>query len=225
MLLTLSGVLDDTHIEEARALIASLSWRDGAETAGSTARAVKHNLQADLTSRTGTQVRQLLKGRIERNLVLRAAAQPRQFSKLIISRTDSGGGYGHHVDNPFMGAGEYRLRTDLSFTLFLSDPADYEGGELEIELAGMTQSVKLPAGDLVLYPSTSLHRVAPVSSGSRLVCVGWIESSVPDAAVREIIFDLENLRSSLAGKLDLQSPEMLVLSKSISNLTRRFGQS
>ena len=89
----------------------------------------------------------------------------------------------------------------------------------------MTQTVKLPAGDLVLYPSTSLHRVVPVTSGTRLVCVGWIESGVSDAAVREIVFDLENLKSSLSGKLDMQSPEMLVLSKSISNLVRRFGQS
>jgi len=225
MLLTLSGVLSPTDLEEARSLIGTLGWRDGAETAGGTARAVKRNQQADLTSRTGAQLRQLLKPKLERHPVIRAAAQPRQFSKLIISRTGEGGGYGHHVDNPFMGAGESRLRTDFSFTLFLSDPDTYDGGELEIELAGMTQSVKLPAGDLVLYPSTTLHRVAPVSDGARLACVGWIESSVPDAAVREILFDLENLRSSLAGRLDLQSPEMLVLSKSISNLTRRFGQS
>lgn len=225
MLLTLSNVLDATDLDEVGALIASLSWRDGVETAGGMARAVKRNQQADLSSRTGAQARQLLKTKVECHPVLRAAAQPRQFSKLIVSRTEAGGGYGHHVDNPFMGAGESRLRTDFSFTLFLSEPDDYEGGELEIELAGMTQSVKLPAGDLVLYPSTSLHRVAPVVSGKRLVCVGWIESSVPDAAVREIIFDLENLRTSLAGKVDLQSPEMLVLSKSISNLVRRFGNS
>jgi len=225
MLLTLSNVLDETDITDARDLVATLGWRDGAETAGGMARAVKRNQQADLTSRTGAQVRQLLKAKVERHPVLRAAAQPRQFSKLIISRTAEGGGYGHHVDNPFMGAGESRLRTDLSFTLFLSDPDSYEGGELEIELAGMTQTVKLPAGDLVLYPSTSLHRVVPVTSGTRLVCVGWIESGVSDAAVREIVFDLENLKSSLSGKLDMQSPEMLVLSKSISNLVRRFGQS
>ena len=225
MLLTLSNVLDEADLRDVRDLVATLGWRDGAETAGGMARAVKRNQQADLTSRTGAQVRQLLKAKVERHPVLRAAAQPRQFSKLIVSRTEEGGGYGHHVDNPFMGAGESRLRTDFSFTLFLSDPGDYEGGELEIDLAGMTQSIKLDAGDMVLYPSTSLHRVAPVTSGKRLVCVGWIESSVPDAAGREIIFDLENLRSSLSGRLDLQSPEMLVLSKSISNLVRRFGQS
>lgn len=225
MLLTLSDVLDREELDETLKLIGGLGWRDGAESAGGTARAVKHNQQADLTSRLGTQVQHKLKARVECHPVLRAAAQPRQFSKLIVSRTEAGGGYGHHVDNPFMPVGTSRLRTDFSFTLFLSEPDTYEGGELEIELAGMTQSVKLPAGSLVLYPSTTLHRVAPVTSGTRLACVGWIESAIPDVAVREILFDLENLRSSLAGKLDLQSPEMLVLSKSISNLTRRFGQS
>lgn len=225
MLLTLSGLLPPRDLAEVRELAATLGWRDGAETAGQVARAVKRNQQADLSSRTGKELREKLKEKIQRHPVLRAAVQPRHFSKLIVSRTETGGGYGFHVDNAFMGAGEHRLRTDVSYTLFLSDPESYEGGELDIELAGMTQSVKLPAGDLVLYPSTSLHRVAPVTSGTRLVCVGWIESGVPDAAVREILFDLENLRSSLAGTLDLQSAEMLILSKSISNLLRRFGQS
>jgi PKHD-type hydroxylase len=124
MLLTLSNVLDEADLRDVRDLVATLGWRDGAETAGGMARAVKRNQQADLTSRTGAQVRQLLKAKVERHPVLRAAAQPRQFSKLIVSRTEEGGGYGHHVDNPFMGAGESRLRTDFSFTLFLSDPGD-----------------------------------------------------------------------------------------------------
>jgi PKHD-type hydroxylase len=143
---------------------------------------------------------------------------------LLVSRTQAGGGYGLHVDNPFMGEGSARLRTDLSFTLFLSDPGNYEGGELEIETAGFTQSLKLPAGDLVLYPSTSLHRVADVRSGTRLVCVGWIESLVPDAGERELLFDLENLKATLAQSHAPQSPEMLTLSKTISNLLRKFSR-
>ncbi|KCZ53979.1 hypothetical protein HY29_02610 [Hyphomonas beringensis] len=225
MLLTLSGILNASDLEDTRDLIATLGWRDGAETAGGMARAVKRNQQADLTSRTGKQLREQLKDKIERHPVLRAATQPRRFSKQMISKTENGGGYGFHVDNAFMGAGDSRIRTDMSYTLFLSEPDTYEGGELQVELAGMTQSVKLPAGDMVLYPSTSLHRVAPVTSGTRLVCIGWIESSVRDEAVREVLFDLENLRSGMAKKMDLQSPELLVLSKTISNLLRQFGQS
>lgn len=224
MLLTISGVLDAAAVSEALDLIPSLTWKDGAETAGATARAVKRNEQADLSSRSGGALRDRLKAAIESHPVLKAAAQPRRFSNLLVSRTQAGGGYGLHVDNPFMGEGSARLRTDLSFTLFLSEPGTYEGGELEIETAGFTQSLKLPAGDLVLYPSTSLHRVADVRSGTRLVCVGWIESLVPDAGERELLFDLENLKATLARSHALQSPEMLTLSKTISNLLRKFSR-
>ena len=224
MLLTISGVLDAAAVSEAIDLIPSLTWKDGAETAGATARAVKRNEQADLSSRTGATLRDRLKGAVECHPVLKAAAQPRRFSNLLVSRTQAGGGYGLHVDNPFMGEAGARLRTDLSFTLFLSEPGAYEGGELEIETAGFTQSLKLPAGDLVLYPSTSLHRVADVRSGTRLVCVGWIESLVPDAGERELLFDLENLKATLARSHAPQSPEMLTLSKTISNLLRKFSR-
>lgn len=225
MLLNLSGVLTPEDLVQARDLAATLSWRDGAETAGAVARQVKRNLQADLGSRTGVKLREMLLAKIRTHPVLRAAAQPKRFSKLLVSKTEEGGGYGFHVDNAFMGVGEDRMRTDLSFTLFLSEPETYEGGELEVDLPDMTRAIKLPAGDMVLYPSTSLHQVAPVTSGTRLVCVGWIETAVPDMAVREILFDLENLRASLGAKYDPQSPEMLTLAKSISNLMRRFGES
>lgn len=223
MLLTISDVLSQAQQSEARELLGTIAWRDGAETAGPTAKAVKLNEQADLTSRTGAKLRGLLQSAIEAHPVLVAAAQPRQFSPLIVSRTGEGGGYGLHVDNPFMGRGEARIRTDLSFTLFLSDPGDYEGGVLEIEHAGLTQALKPAAGDLVLYPSTSLHRVTPVTRGRRFVCVGWIESNVADPRGREVLFDLENLRASLMGKYDRQSAEMLTLSKTIANLLRMWG--
>jgi len=224
VLLTISGVLDAGALATALELVPSLAWKDGAETAGAAARAVKRNEQADLSSRSGAALRSQLTAAIEAHPVVRAAAQPRRYSDLLLSRTQAGGGYGLHVDNPFMGAAGARLRTDISFTLFLSEPGTYEGGELEIETAGFTQSVKLPAGDLVLYPSTSLHRVADVRSGTRLVCVGWIESLVPDAGERELLFDLENLKATLAQSHAAQSPAMLTLSKTISNLLRKFSR-
>ena len=168
--------------------------------------------------------KKMLDEAIRAHPVLAAAAQPRRFSPLLVSRTQDGGTYGLHVDNPFMGTGEARLRTDLSFTLFLSEPDSYEGGELEINHAGNTHHAKAPAGDLVLYPSTSLHQVRPVTAGQRIVCVGWIESSIRDAAAREILFDLENLRATLGQTHDVRSPEYLTLSKSIANLMRLWGE-
>ncbi len=224
MLITISRVLDDAALVAARDLMPALSWRDGAETAGDTARAVKRNEQADLATRTGTALRAILNAAIESHPVLRAAAQPKRISSLIVSPTVAGGGYGRHVDNAFIGNAAARIRSDLSFTLFLMDPESYQGGELEIETAGFTQSVKLPAGDLVLYPSTKLHQVTTVESGQRIVCIGWIESLVPDGADREVLFDLENLKATLARTHSPQSEEMLVLSKTINNLVRKFSR-
>lgn len=223
MLLTLSGVVGADALQTVREDAAALAWRDGAETAGMTAGRVKANLQADLSSRTGAKLRQLLFEAISGHPVLRAAAWPKRFSKLLLSRTEAGGGYGLHVDNALMGMGEGRLRSDLSFSLFLTPPDAYDGGELVIEHPGASQALKPAAGDLVLYPSTSLHRVAPVTAGTRLVCVGWIESLVRDASQREVLFDLENLRSDLARTLDPQAPELLTLAKTIANLLRRWS--
>ncbi|KCZ89702.1 2OG-Fe(II) oxygenase [Hyphomonas jannaschiana VP2] len=223
MMITVSAVLTPDQVHKVTRLASGLSWRDGATTAGAVARQVKRNEQADLSGATGTAVKKLLQEAIEGHPVLQAAAQPRRFSPLMISRASKGGGYGRHVDNAFMGKGDRRLRTDLSFTLFLSDPSTYEGGELAVETAAGEHLVKPDAGDLVLYPSTTLHEVRPVTSGERIVCVGWIESAVRDAAAREILFDLENLRATLGQTHDPQSPEMLTVAKTISNLLRLWG--
>ena len=115
------------------------------------------------------------------------------------------------------------MRADLSLTCFLSAPEDYDGGELEIDLPGMVHSLKPSAGSLVLYPTSAIHRVAPVTRGSRLACVGWIQSLIPDAAQRALLFDLTNLGISLRYQLDAGSPEVLTLEKSISNLLRMWA--
>jgi len=222
MQLTLGSVLTPDTLAQARTLLTQLSWKEGAKTAGAIARQVKQNRQADLSSRTGAKLRDLLQDALDRHPVLQAAARPKRFSPLIVSETRDGGGYGAHVDNALMGRGQAQMRTDISFTLFLSDPDSYEGGELVIDQAGATQSIKGQAGDAFIYPSTTLHAVAPVTQGVRHVCVGWIESAVPDVMEREILFDLENLRASLTGQLPAQSPELLTLSKVHSNLLRRF---
>ncbi|MEM9738597.1 MAG: Fe2+-dependent dioxygenase [Pseudomonadota bacterium] len=223
MLLTISNVLDQTDLEAVRTLIDTLAWRDGKETAGSAAKAVKQNKQADLSSRTGLELRKTLSAAIQAHPVLVAAAQPKHFSKLLISKTEAAGGYGWHIDNAFLGKGTAALRTDLSFTLFLSKPTDYEGGELMIEHAGMTQGLKAKAGDLVLYPASSVHQVAQVISGERLACVGWIESRIQRPDDRELLFDLTNLRADLSRAFDAQSPQLLMLNKVIANMLRRLS--
>ena len=224
MHLTIGSILNTESLTEAQALLDQLSWRDGAKTAGPVARQVKRNRQADLSSVAGKKLRTLLETTLQSHAVFNATARPRRYSKLLISETSGGGEYGAHVDNPYMGRGEDRIRTDVSFTLFLSDPDSYEGGELVIDQAGSTQSVKGQAGDIFVYPSTYLHAVAPVTKGVRRVCVGWVESDIPDAGDRELLFDLENLHASLSAQYSPHSPEMLTVSKLYANLTRRLSR-
>ena len=224
MFLTIADVLPEDRREEVSALLPLLAWKPGVETAGETARAVKQNEQADLSSRSGAKLKNLLREAILGHPVLQAYARPRRVSKLIVSRTRDGGHYGLHIDNSRMGHGPESLRTDLSFTLFLADPDTYEGGHLAIEMSGMTQRAKGQPGELVLYPSTTLHGVEPVTKGERIVCVGWIESEIRSGDQREILFDLENLKAELSRQHDANSPEMLILAKTMANLRRMWTE-
>jgi PKHD-type hydroxylase len=223
MILVINALPDEARLAAIRERIALLDWRDGRETAGAVAREVKRNQQAAMDSTAGRALQEELTRLVADNSVVQAAAQPRRFSPVLISRTGVDGHYGAHVDNALMGKGAGRLRTDLSFTLFLSPPRDYDGGELVIHTAGMTQAVKGEAGYLVLYPSGSIHEVTPVTRGERIVCVGWIESLVADQAQREMLFDMENLRTALRAKLPSQSAELLTLDKTIANLLRMWA--
>lgn len=224
MILVIDAIPEADDLAAIADRIALLEWRDGRETAGSAARKVKRNEQAAMNSIAGRALQDELADALWDHPVIKAAAQPRRFSPLIISRTGKDGRYGAHVDNALMGRGAARLRTDLSFTLFLNPPADYDGGELVIHAAGMTQEVKGEAGSLVLYPSGSIHEVRPVTCGTRIVCVGWIESLVADAAQREMLFDLENLRAALRQKIPGQTVELLTLDKTIANLMRMWAR-
>jgi PKHD-type hydroxylase len=146
------------------------------------------------------------------------AVRPKKLTPLIFARYGPGETYGSHVDDAIMQG----LRTDVSFTLFLSEPDSYEGGELVIDSSGGEESVKLPAGSLFLYPSTFLHRVEPVTKGERLVCVGWARSYLRSAEQRELLFDLDRARRALfarGGKTD----EFDILSKCTANLLRMWA--
>ncbi len=223
MILTIAAIPDADKLAQVNAVVTKLEWRDGKETAGKVASAVKENEQAIMTDAAGKAAHAAIMPYLSNNAVLKAAAHPRRFSNLIISKTQDGGHYGSHIDNALMGSGAGRMRTDMSFTLFLTPPDKYEGGELEIHTAGMDFSVKGKPGELVLYPSTSIHEVKPVTKGSRIVCVGWIESLIADPTSREMLFDLENLRASLRASLTAGSPELLTLDKTIANLNRMWA--
>jgi len=223
-MILIENVLEPQALQEIAASLAALSWRPGATTAGATAAAVKQNVQADLTTRAGAATRDRILGAIRTHQVFQAAAMPAAFAGMALSRTGAGGGYGAHIDNPVMVSNGRQVRADLSFTLMLSPPGDYTGGMLEIEMAGGVQSVELNAGDLALYPSYFIHRVAPVEQGERFAFVGWVQSLIRDPIAREALFDLENLKAGLLQCYDRQAPEVLSLDKIIANLTRLWAE-
>jgi PKHD-type hydroxylase len=194
-------------------------WRPGAETAGWHARTVKHNHQLEtpspLAGRLAAQVEEALKA----HPLFQAAVLPVRVHSWRFSRTGPGESYGRHVDNAFMAG----ARADVSFTLFLSDPDDYEGGSLLLENPSGEEAVRLPAGHAIVYPSTLLHRVEPVRRGERLAAVGWVQSRVRDAEQRELLFDLDTARRCLFEQ-EGKSEAFDLISRSYSNLLRRWGE-
>lgn len=213
----IDNILSDAECQALRDVMDDRAlFEDGRNSAGWHARQVKKNQQL----KSGTQRDGVLR-KVEKALshheVFRTAAWPKRFVKLLASRYESGMEYGLHVDDALMGG----QRTDLSFTLFLSAPEDYSGGELMITESSLERAVKLPAGQLVLYPSDSLHRVAPVNEGVRLAVVGWVRSFIRRADQRAILFDLEtSLRDvyQREGKSDLFDR----LARTRSNLLRQW---
>jgi PKHD-type hydroxylase len=218
MMLVIEGVLSPTEAQVLRKAASSLAFEDGARSAGRFAREVKSNDQA-----TATPERDAVLAMIERalagNAVFRSAARPRALTPLILSRYRSGQTYGLHVDDAMMGG----LRTDLSFTLFLADPESYDGGALILEDHLESRSVKLAAGDLLLYPSTSLHRVEPVTRGERLAVVGWVQSLIRQASQREILFDLDQTIETVHAA-ERKSAVFDRLAKTRSNLIRMWAE-
>jgi PKHD-type hydroxylase len=171
----------------------SAQFADGILTAGHHARKVKHNLQA--IDFDNSEAAGLVRQRIGASAKLKLAALPRQLSALMLSRYEPGMEYGAHVDNALMNGGQ--LRTDLAFTLFLSDPDSYQGGELSIRSGDIERGFKLQAGTMLLYPGNTLHKVKPVTSGVRNVVVGWIQSIVRDPQKRTILSDLTTAQASV----------------------------
>ena len=218
MMLLIEGVLTPAEVAAVRATAAALDFGDGRATAGAHARTVKANDQA-LPAPDLDAILTKVETTLTTNLLFRSAARPKALTRLILSRYRQGQTYGLHVDDALMQG----LRTDLSFTLFLSDPANYDGGALVIEDTFEARAIKPGAGDLILYPSTTLHRVEPVSRGERLAVVGWVQSLIRDAGQREVLFDLDQSVDACFAA-EGKSPQFDRLAKTRSNLLRMWAE-
>lgn len=219
MLFKIPQVLSAEALQVTRAVLEEAKFVDGKLTAGWHAKLVKKNQQLARSSPEANGLTKQVRQALNDHPLFQIAVRPRNIHKLLFSRYDVGMSYGRHVDNALMGG----IRSDVSFTIFLNDPSEYEGGELVIEGADAEQAYKLAAGDALVYPSTTLHRVDRVTAGMRLVAVGWVQSLIRDAQRREILFDLEVSCRSLFAQSG-KTNEFDLLSKSIANLLRMWAE-
>ena len=220
-ILCIANVLTAEELTRIEALAQAGKFIDGKLTAGWYAKQVKQNQQLSGKSDSYAALTEIVMSALRRNELFQMAARPRVIRSPLFSRYDVGMSYGTHVDNAMMKNRGEPMRTDLSFTLFLSPSDAYDGGELIIESTHGEQAISLDAGSMVLYPSSTLHRVEPVTRGSRLVAVSWVQSTVRSPEKREILFDLDTARRSLF-KQQGKTPELDLLSKSVSNLMRMW---
>ncbi|MFP3921423.1 MAG: Fe2+-dependent dioxygenase [Dichotomicrobium sp.] len=217
MFIVLGEVLDQYEVAALREAATELDFQDGKATAGKYARQVKNNEQA-ADSPALNAITEKVKGTLRKNRLFKAAARPRHFVRLLVSRYTPGMEYGLHVDDAIMNG----HRTDLSFTLFLSNSHTYSGGGLVIDDALEARTIRLEAGEMVLYPSNTLHRVEPVTEGERLAIVGWVTSWVREPQRREVLFDLEMTAAELFER-EGKSPNLDRLNKARTNLLRMWA--
>ena len=221
MIICMANILTSEELGSIIDRLKNAEFVDGKLTAGWYAQQVKNNYQLKNDAAPTQELRNLVNQALKRNSLFQIAARPKAIRPIMFSRYQSGMYYGTHIDNAIMGD-EKLMRSDLSLTLFLSDPATYTGGELVIESTQGEQAFKLDAGSMVVYPTTTLHRVEPVTEGERLAAVTWVQSLVRDAHNREILFDLDTVRDTLFQKSG-KTAEFDLLSKSIANLLRKWA--
>ena len=195
-MIVIPQVLNIDEIGQLRVIATRAPWVDGNVTASGHAAQQKKNEQVDERSLDGDIIGQRVTSALQRNPMFASAALPSRVTKPLLNRYAPGMEYGAHYDNPLMG-GEVPLRTDLSGTLFLTDPGDYDGGELVVESLQGRQVAKLPAGDLVLYPSTRLHHVVPVTRGTRVAAIFWVQSAIRDHEQRELLLELSQALTAM----------------------------
>lgn len=223
MLLTIPRLLEQAQLEKIHQILAGATFVDGKLTAGFAAARVKENLEMQAEPGRTKMLIRILMASLGHNETFRFGALPHRVADPIVARYEPGMAYGDHVDDPIMGSAGPRFRTDVSMTIFLNRPEAYEGGELTIRTSFGEKCVKLPAGDAVLYPSSSLHRVAPVTSGERLVALTWIQSYVRDPAQRELLYELNLARERLLKEAPGQETTGYV-DRSYANLLRMWAE-
>ncbi len=228
MLICISNVLSKAEVAEFRRVMDASAWEDGRSTAGAQSVLVKRNEQLPPDSEVARKLGNRIISALTANPRFLSAAVPQHIFPPLFNRYTAADGhhFGIHVDNAIRGdrLTGLRIRTDLSVTLFLAEPEEYDGGELVIEDLYGSHEVKLPAGDLVLYPASSLHMVTPVTRGARVASFFWLQSMIRDAHARSMIFDLDTAIQALAERLGRDDPETVKLTGIYHNLIRHWAE-
>lgn len=225
MLIQVPNVLTPEQVAHARHLLATAQWIDGRVTAGAQSGRVKQNQQLSEDSAEARELGELILGALQRSPLFMSAALPLKVFPPLFNRYSGGHSFGSHVDNAIrtVPGSPHRVRTDLSATLFFIDPDDYDGGDLVVEDTYGAHSVKLPAGHLVLYPSTSLHHVTPVTRGARVSSFFWIQSLIRDDGRRTLLFDMDTAIQRLAASVP-DHPSTVQLTGVYHNLLRQWAE-
>lgn len=221
MIITIKNVLSTAVVKQVQSLLETAHFVDGKLSAGDSAASVKNNLELSLQSPLHQQLNNLVMAELVSNPTYQAAVLPSKVASAFYSRYSEGMSYGAHVDDAVMGPLSGRYRTDVSSTVFLNAPGEYEGGELRIYNANGYEAIKLDAGDAVIYASGSLHEVTEVKSGQRLVAVSWAQSMIRSSEQRQVLYDLSVVRDSL--KPDNEA-ERVKLDEIYSNLMRQWAE-
>ena len=205
------------------AMLEKVSFVDGQHSAGLAARRVKNNLEMQQKGQQAEYLDHLLMGSLAEHPDFRSGALPYRVAQPVFARYTQGMHYGDHVDDPIMGSGPARFRSDVSVTVFLNGPDEYEGGELVINTTFGSQQIKLPAGHAVMYPSTSVHHVAEVTGGERLAAIVWLQSMVRDPGQRELLYQLDQARNVLLAERP-DAEETKQVDRSYVNLVRMWSE-
>jgi PKHD-type hydroxylase len=225
MLLTIPDLFSREQVEEIRRKLDSAEWVDGRVTAGHQSTLAKNNAQIPEGHPIAKEVGELILQTLGQNPLFVSAALPMKVFPPLFNRYSGGQSFGTHIDNAIrhLKGTTHRVRSDLSATLFFSSPEEYDGGELVVEDTYGIHSVKLPAGNMVLYPSSSLHNVRPVTRGARVSSFFWIQSMVRDDGARTLLFDLDNVTQRVAAE-QIDSPNAIRLTGIYHNLLRRWAE-
>lgn len=224
MLLHIPDILTEAPLAECRKALGEAAWADGRATAGYQSAKVKNNQQLPELDPTAQRLGDMILATLERNALFMSGALPLKVVPPLFNRYENSQTYGNHIDGairPVAGT-PHRVRTDLSATVFLTAPEDYDGGELTVEDTFGTQRVKLPAGHMILYPGSSLHRVEPVTRGVRICAFFWVQSMVRDDGQRRILFELDTTIQQLAATATDQAP-VVKLTNIYHNLLRQWA--